>query len=80
MKKIIGFFSLFFSLSATILIVLKIWKIDVFSAEDYQKTAYTVLVCLVASVVLIVLFNYFMKDHTKGYNIEKNKVSGKKLN
>ena len=78
MKKIIGFLSLFLTLCASVLIILKIWGIDVFSAEDYTRTAWTILACFIASIVLILLYSYFMKNHSKGYDIKEGKVAGKK--
>lgn len=80
MKKIIGFLALFVSLSATVLTVLKIWGIDVFSAQEYQKIGWTILTTFIASIILIVLYAYFFKDNTNRYTIEKNKVAGKKIN
>lgn len=80
MKKIIGFLSLFLTLSASVLIILKIWGIDVFSAEDYTKTAWTIFTCFIASVILILLYSYFMKNHSKGYDTKEGKVAGEKLN
>ena len=80
MKKIIGFLSLFLTLSASVLIILKIWGVDVFSAEDYTRTAWTILASFIASIVLILLYSYFIKNHSKGYDIKGGKVAEKKLN
>lgn len=79
MKKIIGFLSLFATLTISVLIILKIWGIDVFSVEEYIKTAWTILTCFIASVVLMLLYAYFIKNHSEGYEIKEDKVAGKKL-
>lgn len=79
MKKIIGFLSLFIALSVSILLILKIWGIDVFSAEEYTKTAWTLFICFITSIVLILLYSYFMKNHSEDYEVKEDKVAGKKL-
>lgn len=67
MKKLIGIFIIFLSLSFIAILILRIWGIYIVSLDNIIKSTATLLSIGVMIVVLIIVYGAFLKDD-KGYD------------
>ncbi len=79
MKYIIGTIIVLIILSVGAYFLADLWNFNtLITPEEFKKSAITVAILGVVSVLLLILVPFFFKDHAKGYDKNHDKIAQSK--
>ena len=79
MKKIIGIVITLLSLTVIVVIILRIWNIEIVSIDHMLKSSTTLVLLGLAIVILSIVYGTFLRNNKQDYNQKSGNKAHPKL-
>ncbi|MCX3264860.1 hypothetical protein [Pedobacter agri] len=71
MKRLIGLFAVVISLAFIVVLILRLWNIEMLSLQTILRSSFTLIVLGISALLLIIIYGAFFRNSQAGFDEKK---------